>query len=164
MNSTDYYTKIEMKDRFTFLWSSDVFSHLTNLKYIPRWVVLSFDIFLCLLSYYISYHISSRIYNNAMDSRIFSVYGRLGIIMSLQLVFFWLFHTYSGVLRYSSYVDASKLLMAVFFNIAIISIANFIVFISNCRDKKTEQTIEDYRPFFARNYHCKIIFLRYTMT
>jgi len=119
-----------MKDRFTFLWSSDVFSHLTNLKYIPRWVVLSFDILICLVSYYISFHISAKIYNTDVDDRIFSVFQRLGIIMTLQVFFFWIFHTYSGVLRYSSYVDASKLLMAVFLNIGIISITNFVVFIS----------------------------------
>ncbi|MDP4239817.1 MAG: nucleoside-diphosphate sugar epimerase/dehydratase [Bacteroidota bacterium] len=119
-----------MKDRFTFLWSSDVFSHLTNLKYIPRWVVLSFDIFICFLSYYISSYIYSRIYNNFLDDRILSIYQSVGIIITLQIFFFWLFHTYSGVIRYSSYVDASKLFLAVFFNIGIISITNFIVFIS----------------------------------
>jgi FlaA1/EpsC-like NDP-sugar epimerase len=119
-----------MKDRFTFLWSSDVFSHLTNLKYIPRWVVLSFDILICLVSYYLSFHISEKIYNTVLDDRIFTVFQRLGIVMTLQVFFFWIFHTYSGVLRYSSYVDASKLLMAVFLNIGIIAITNFIVFMS----------------------------------
>jgi len=119
-----------MKDRFTFLWSSDVFSHLTNLKYIPRWVVLSFDILICLVSYYISFHISARIYNAELDDRVLTVFQRLGIIMTLQVFSFWIFHTYSGVLRYSSYVDASKLLMAVSLNIGILSITNFVIFIS----------------------------------
>jgi len=119
-----------MKDRFTFLWSSDVFSHLTNLKYIPRWVVLSFDILICLVSYYISFHLSARIYNAELDDRVLTVFQRLGIIMTLQVFSFWIFHTYSGVLRYSSYVDASKLLMAVSLNIGILSITNFIIFIS----------------------------------
>jgi FlaA1/EpsC-like NDP-sugar epimerase len=118
-----------MKDRFSFLWSSDVFSHLTNLKYIPRWVVLSFDIFICLVAYYISFHISAKIYNTDLDDRVLNVFQRFGIIMTLQLIFFWIFHTYSGVLRYSSYVDASKLLMAVLLNIGILSLANFSVFI-----------------------------------
>jgi len=117
-----------MKDRFTFLWSSDVFSHLTNLKYIPRWVVLSLDIFICFVSYYIAFIISSKIYNSEMDERIFNVFQRFGIIITLQLIFFWIFHTYSGVLRYSSYVDASKLLLAVLLNIGIISLTNFIYF------------------------------------
>jgi len=116
-----------MKDRFTLLWSSDVFSHLTNLKYIPRWVVFLFDIFLCSVSYYISYYISLKIYNNAFDIRILSVSERVGIILILQIFFFWIFHTYSGVLRYSSYVDATKLLLAVSFNVGIISLLNFIV-------------------------------------
>ena len=120
-----------MKDRFTLLWSSDVFSHLTNLKYIPRWVVLSFDIFLCLFSYYISYNINSRIYSNTLDVRILSQFQLLGIVMLLQIFFFWVFHTYSGVLRYSSYVDATKLLLAVFFNIGVISLLNFIVYITS---------------------------------
>jgi len=119
-----------MKDRFTFLWSSDVFSHLTNLKYIPRWVVLSFDILICLVSYYISFHLSARIYNAELDDRVLTVFQRLGIIMTLQVFSFWIFHTYSGVLRYSSYVDASKLLMAVSLNIGILSITNFVIFIS----------------------------------
>jgi len=126
MNAT-YFKMIIMKDRFTLLWSSDVFSHLTNLKYIPRWVVFLFDIFLCSVSYTISYYISLKIYNNAFDIRILSVSERVGIILILQIFFFWIFHTYSGVLRYSSYVDATKLLLAVSFNVGIISLLNFIV-------------------------------------
>ena len=117
-----------MKDRFSFLWSSDVFSHLTNLKYIPRWVVLAFDIFLCLLSYYIAFYISSKIDRNLLDERVLSLFERLGVVMILQIFFFWIFHTYSGVLRYSSYVDATKLLLAVFFNIGIISLGNLLVY------------------------------------
>jgi len=117
-----------MKDRFSFLWSTDVFSHLTNLKYIPRWVVLGFDIFLCLVSYYIAYYISSKIDRNLMDIRVLPLYERLAVVMILQIFFFWIFHTYSGVLRYSSYVDATKLLLAVFFNIGILSLANFLVY------------------------------------
>lgn len=116
-----------MKDRFEFLWGSDVFSHLTNMKYIPRWLVLLFDIFLCLTSYYIAYYISTKLYSHDVDLRILSLSQRLVIVMSLQIVFFWLFHTYSGVLRYSSYVDASKLLLAVFINVALLSLINFLL-------------------------------------
>lgn len=116
-----------MKDRFTFLWSSDVFSHLTNMKYIPRWVVLLVDIFLCLLSYYVSYYISSRLYNNVPDARTLSIFQRLAVIVGLQIFFFWVFHTYSGVLRYSGYVDATKLLLAVSFNVGVLSLGNYFV-------------------------------------
>jgi len=114
-----------MKERFTFLRGSDVFSHLTNMKYIPRWVVLLFDIFLCLISYSVANYISLKLYNNELDVRVFSMYERMGVIVGLQIVFFWLFHTYSGVLRYSGYVDATKLLFAVCINVGFISALNF---------------------------------------
>jgi len=116
-----------MKERFTFLRGSDVFSHLTNMKYIPRWVVLSFDVFLCVFSYFVSHYISIRLFNSELDTRALSMYDRMWAIVGLQIVFFWLFHTYSGVLRYSGYVDATKLLFAVSFNIGLLSAVNFIV-------------------------------------
>jgi len=117
-----------MKEKFNFLGGSDIFSHLNNLKYIPRWIVLFVDILICLISYNISCYISSRLYNNALDFRIFSTFQRMGIIIFLQILFFWLFRTYSGVLRYSGYVDAVKLLFAVSINVVLISIANFIIY------------------------------------
>lgn len=122
-----------MRVNFSFLLNSDTFSHLTTLKYIPRWVVLSFDLFICLLSYYFAFYLSSKLYVSLPDQRILNVYERVGITIGLQLVFFWIFHTYSGVLRYSGYVDASKLLLAVSFNIGIISLGNFLVFLSTSR-------------------------------
>ena len=120
----------EIKEKFNFLLNSDVFSHLITLKYLPRWVVLLFDIFLCLISYYIAYYISLKLYNNTPDVRILSVFQRVGLIVGFQIVFFWVFHTYSGVLRYSGYVDATKLLLAVSANITFISSANFIIFLA----------------------------------
>jgi FlaA1/EpsC-like NDP-sugar epimerase len=115
-----------MKEKFTFLQNTDVFSHITNLKYIPRWVVLALDVFLCLISFYVAYFVSTRLYNSVPDERYFSLIQCTGIVIGLQIVFFWLFHTYSGVLRYSAYVDAVKLLLAVSLNVGLLSIANFV--------------------------------------
>ena len=117
-----------MNDKLTFLRNSDMFSHITNLKYIPRWVVLTLDIFLCIVSYYAAFYISYKLFENDPDQRFFSFYQRLGVILSFQIVFFWFFHTYSGVLRYSGYVDATKLLLAVFLNVGVLTLINLIVF------------------------------------
>ena len=107
------YTR--MKERFTFLWNSGIFSQFSNMKYIPRWIVLLVDLFLCLLSYYVSYYISSRLYNNALDERTLSLFQQMEVVFVLQIFFFWVFKTYAGVLRYSGYVDAIKLLLAVIY-------------------------------------------------
>jgi len=117
-----------MKDRYASLQNTDIFSHITNLKYIPRWLVLAVDVILCFIAFYVAFYISSRFYGNHADERIFTYFQRMGIILCFQVIFFWFFHTYSGVLRYSGYVDATKLLFAVSSNIAILCIGNFLLY------------------------------------
>jgi FlaA1/EpsC-like NDP-sugar epimerase len=48
-----------------------------------------------------------------------------------QILFFWLFHTYSGVIRYSGFVDTIKLLLAVLINVSVLSIINFFLYITS---------------------------------
>ncbi|MFZ4724554.1 MAG: polysaccharide biosynthesis protein [Paludibacter sp.] len=116
-----------MKEEISSLRNSDIFSHLANLKYIPRWAVLIFDIILCLVAYIAASYISSRLFYNIPEQRYFDFNQRLGLIIGSQIIFFWLFHTYSGVLRYSGYVDAAKLLFAVLLNVLVLSLVNYII-------------------------------------
>lgn len=118
-----------MKDNFSFLRSSDMFTHLTNLKYIPRWVVLAVDVLLCIFAYYVAFSISGKLYNSS-HLQLLSFFQGLGLVITFQIIFFWLFHTYSGVLRYSGYVDAAKLLFAVIFSGGVLSIVNLFVFLT----------------------------------
>ncbi|MDR1585037.1 MAG: SDR family NAD(P)-dependent oxidoreductase, partial [Prevotellaceae bacterium] len=61
------------------------------------------------------------------DVRTTSVFERLAVVLVLQVIFFWAFHTYSGVLRYSSYIDATKLLFAVLANVIVLCVVNFLL-------------------------------------
>ncbi|MDD3078232.1 MAG: nucleoside-diphosphate sugar epimerase/dehydratase [Paludibacter sp.] len=115
-----------MKDNFSFIKNTDVFSHITSLNYLPRWFVLLVDVILCVFAYYVASYFSIRLLSGAPDIRIFSFIQRIILLLVFQLLFFWFFHTYSGVLRYSGYVDATKLLMAVVSNFVLLSIVNFV--------------------------------------
>jgi hypothetical protein len=81
-----------MKEKINFLLGTDVFSHLTNMKYIPRWLVLLLDIFLCLFSYYVSYFIASKLYDKSLDIRVLTYFQQFGVVVGLQIIFFWIFH------------------------------------------------------------------------
>lgn len=116
-----------MNSKDNLLFHTDIFSHLTSLQYLPRWIVLFVDIILCVLAYTIASFITTKIYAGEVDIRILNFYQRISIALSLQIFFFWIFHTYSGVLRYSSYVDAAKLLFAVSANMVLIAIINIAV-------------------------------------
>lgn len=100
-----------MSNKKSLILDSDIFSHLTSFGYLPRWFVLFLDATLCALAYYVAYVISTK--TDLGTDPIGSMQTRLLIIVSVQILFFWVFHTYSGILRYSSYVDIVKLLLAI---------------------------------------------------
>jgi FlaA1/EpsC-like NDP-sugar epimerase len=115
-----------MKDKYGLFKNSDIFSHIITLKYIPRWIVLIVDILACLIAYSIASYFTDHLHGNEIGIRITSSGERYLILMAVQIFFFWLFHTYSGVLRYSGYIDAMKLLFAVFFTVISVLTINFI--------------------------------------
>ena len=117
---------MSLKEKITILSGTDIFSHITSLKYIPRWAVLFVDLILCILSYYSAYYLANHLFNQMGNSIFLSFYEQIGILVFIQILFFWIFHTYSGVLRYSGYVDAVKLLFAVSLNAIILITLNFI--------------------------------------
>lgn len=115
------------KDRLNTIFSSDIFSHLISLKYLPRWIVLLVDIGICCISYLLAFYLSKSLVINHIDANGFPFWASLAIIISVQCIFFWLFHTYSGVLRYSNYVDAAKLLIAVCSTMLLLLLVNSIL-------------------------------------
>ena len=116
-----------MKEEFSFLKNTDMFSHIVTLKYIPRWLVLFVDVLLSVVAYTIASYIVGKLMVGEVDLRLVDFFQRTFILIAIQICFFWIFHTYSGVLRYSGYVDATKLLFAVSSTVLIVSVVNVIV-------------------------------------
>jgi FlaA1/EpsC-like NDP-sugar epimerase len=108
------------------LKNSDIFSHLVSFKYLPRWVVLFIDISIVILAYFIANLIAVEFFTKASSPVLMPLYVRMMIIAGSQMVFFWIFHTYSGVLRYSGYVDLVKLVLAVFINVIILLVLSYV--------------------------------------
>lgn len=108
------------------LRNSDIFSHLVSFKYLPRWVVLFIDISIVIVAYLLANEVAKEFFKIDSVADLLPFYIRLTIVLGAQLVFFWLFHTYSGVLRYSGYVDLMKLISAVFLNVVFLLIMNYL--------------------------------------
>ena len=102
-----------MKKKFSELKRSDVFTHVTNLTYLPKWGVLLIDLLLALIAYVISYMISYNLAGLQVRPGILPIWQQAGIVMVLQAIMFWVFHTYSGILRFSTFVDATKVVLSV---------------------------------------------------
>jgi FlaA1/EpsC-like NDP-sugar epimerase len=118
-----------MSNRFIeAIKKSDIFSHFISIKYLPRWLVLCLDVVICSVSLLIVSYLNNKFYLKNLHIPIIPFTGQFSIIIASQLFFFWFFHTYSGILRYSGFVDASKLFLAVFGNVALLILIDLLFF------------------------------------
>ena len=116
-----------MKNDLRELRKSDMFSHIPQLSYLPRWGVLLLDLLLCSLAFWVSVWIGegSFHYSEKAPQGLAYIYQYL-VVMGVQIIAFWLFHTYSGILRYSTFIDTIKVLLSNVTTGAILIIVNMI--------------------------------------
>ncbi|WP_375339200.1 polysaccharide biosynthesis protein [Flavobacterium rivulicola] len=96
---------------------------LENLSYLPRWMVLLLDITMIFLGGFITYFIFQGIKLDYIKND--SVLIAAPFYFVVNIFFFWIFRTYSGVIRHSSQVDALKLFFAQFFSTGFLILVNY---------------------------------------
>ena len=95
------------------LRNSDIFSHIPQMSYMPRWGVLLMDVMLCTIAFWVSVWVGSGFLNYlSLGSQIMPIGAQYLIVMIVQIIAFWAFHTYSGILRYSTFIDTIKVLLS----------------------------------------------------
>ncbi|TRX42104.1 polysaccharide biosynthesis protein [Flavobacterium restrictum] len=110
-------------------FSSDFFSranlklNIHSLSYLPRWFIVIIDVMVLLFAFLMTTLIFKGtgldylISNNKLPF--------IGGFFGVNVFFFWLFRTYSGIIRHSSYIDAVKLLFSQMSVLIIFLIFNF---------------------------------------
>ena len=101
-----------------------------NLDYLPRWIILSIDFAVVLVSGAFTFFIFSRLQWQyvAIKHLTFGILFQLAV----NLFFFWIFRTYSGIIRHSGYTDALKLFFSQFATFtAVIALNILFIFIGN---------------------------------
>jgi FlaA1/EpsC-like NDP-sugar epimerase len=112
--------------RIKDIFNSDIFSHWVNISYLPRWGVLLLDLFIVLISFLISIKIGQNLWIYKIDRLMFTLPEQTLILLATQCLFFWVFHTYSGILRYSTFVDTIKIILAVTCNGILLATINLV--------------------------------------
>ena len=92
---------------------SDIFSHIPQMNYVPRWGVLLIDLMLSSIAFWLSVWIGSGFFNYPLGGEFtIPLSAQFLIVMAVQVFAYWMFHTYSGILRYSTFIDTVKVLFA----------------------------------------------------
>jgi FlaA1/EpsC-like NDP-sugar epimerase len=84
--------------------------NISSLNYLPRWIILAIDfgvlVSACLFSFLL-------FRGTGLDFMITPHWQEFIVFFLIMNIFsFWLFRTYSGIIRHSSYIDAVKLLFS----------------------------------------------------
>ncbi len=89
------------------LYKGDNNLKLLDQRYLPRWMVVLIDVFLCIISLVIVYFVLLGLplqFHNVVP-----IYQQGLIILSVNLIFFFVFKTYAGIIRHSTFTDIIKL-------------------------------------------------------
>ncbi|MCM4157097.1 nucleoside-diphosphate sugar epimerase/dehydratase [Gramella sp. AN32] len=100
---------------------------IRNIKYLPRWVVFLIDIGLVTISTIITFLILLDL-SPFQQYSFLTYFDKSALIISTNICFFYLFKTYSGIIRYSSNVDALKLLLATISSFVALIAINYLSF------------------------------------
>ncbi len=100
---------------------------ITNIRYLPRWIVLLIDIAILTISLLMAHFILLNLNIQFYES--LNLPEQYGLILAINIIFFFLFKTYSGLIRHSTFTDITKLLLASFSTLLVLSIVNYTVFI-----------------------------------
>jgi FlaA1/EpsC-like NDP-sugar epimerase len=84
--------------------------NIHNLSYLPRWIIVLIDFSVISLSFFLTYLIFDGTGLNYIVTPHQFVF--VGFLFGVNIFFFWLFRTYAGIIRHSSYIDAVKLLFS----------------------------------------------------
>jgi FlaA1/EpsC-like NDP-sugar epimerase len=86
--------------------------NLKKLSFLPSWSILLIDICITLIVAVLSYFIFKNIGVKFYDS--VSIYFRYSVLIFTYNFYFYIFKTYTGIIRYSSLRDATRIFKAVF--------------------------------------------------
>ncbi|MFC0776732.1 polysaccharide biosynthesis protein [Flavobacterium sp. HJSW_4] len=85
-------------------------ANINNLSYLPRWIIVAIDVMVLFFSFSFTYLLfDGTAIGYIITSHDFYFVASL---ITVNVFFFWLFRTYSGIIRHSSYIDAIKLLFS----------------------------------------------------
>lgn len=111
------------------IYSGDNMMGLSDLRYLPRWVILIIDICFIAISIYISCYIIEKL--SFGNQKVFhSEIPVFLIILGISVVFMVVFRTYAGIIRHSTFIDLFKLFLATFSTtifVAVISSSYYII-------------------------------------
>ncbi len=107
------------------IYGGDNFVSLFDIRYLPRWVILVIDILFLALAITMSRYLIEKLTYSTHQVFVNNAQMHL-LILSVGVVFMFLFKTYAGIIRHSTFIDLFKLFLATFSTTVTVGAINFL--------------------------------------
>ena len=89
----------------------NILLNLANIRYLPRYIIIAIDVFLIGVSTFLSFKILEKVlYHSDFIAESFAGYA---LIIAVSLFYMYVFKTYAGIIRHSTFYDLLNLLWSV---------------------------------------------------
>ncbi|WP_294244722.1 nucleoside-diphosphate sugar epimerase/dehydratase [uncultured Chryseobacterium sp.] len=109
------------------IFAGDNVVSLSDVRYLPRWIILAIDIIILWISLFISTYIIEKITQKDFIYHEDQTVVLGGIILT-NVFFMYVFKTYAGIIRHSTFIDLFKLMVSCFCTAFVIGTINIIYF------------------------------------
>ena len=135
------------------IYSGDNIMNLTDVRYLPRWTILLFDIVTLVVSIFITHFILAQLHINTSD--VLPDFIKFSLVVVINSIFMFLLRTYAGIIRHSTFIDLFKLLSASVLTIITLALVNLVFFAVT---KKTILTSPFLGVYFAISFFALFMF------
>lgn len=109
------------------IFGGDNVVNLSDVRYLPRWIILVIDIIILVISLFLTTYIIEKITRQEFiyhdDKSIVFVF-----IIVVNVAFMYIFKTYAGIIRHSTFIDLFKLLISCFSTMVAVGTINMLYF------------------------------------
>lgn len=109
------------------IFGGDNVVNLSDVRYLPRWIILVIDIIILVISLFLTTYIIEKITQREFiyhdDKSTVFVF-----IIVMNAAFMYIFKTYAGIIRHSTFIDLFKLLISCFCTMVAVGTINMLYF------------------------------------
>lgn len=99
------------------LTDGDNYLKISSLRYLPRWMVFLIDIIILIFSLAVSFITLNKLVYFPQFDRLLLMFS---IIIIVNVIFMFIFKTFSGIIRHSSFIDLQKIFWSSFLTLIIL--------------------------------------------
>ena len=105
--------------------SGDNFLRISSLRYLPRWMVFLIDVSILFISLGIAFYILNKI---TVLPKFLPIEWKYIIIIGTNILFMYLFKTFAGIIRHSTFIDIQKIFWSSFITVGCLLVLKYSTF------------------------------------